>query len=165
MWYIMMDIIYIYIYHTTNIFSTYLYIYIISISMEPGHCWCKASAAICMASWALLMALEPWYLATRQATAWRGENAARRRGPWGFSMGKMVVLVGFPPLKNAVFFFFGRKIMGRVERSMTNHIFMQHSWYNQQYGSLIRFNRDNIEIIANNIHGFRQSPNQKGGFN
>ena len=26
------------------------------------------------------------------------------RGPWGFSMGKMVVLVGFPPLKNAVFF-------------------------------------------------------------
>ena len=117
----------------------------------PGHC-----------SWRL----EPWYLATRQATAWRGKNAARRRGPWGFSMGKMVVLVGFPPFNHEkCVFFFGRKIMGRVERSMTNHIFMQHSWYNQQYGSLIRFNRDNIEIIANNIHGFRQSPNQKGGFN
>lgn len=36
-------------------------------------------------------------------------RGAARRGPWGFSMGKMVVLVGFPPLNHEKCGFFSEE--------------------------------------------------------
>lgn len=122
-----MDIIYIYI--TPPIYSVHIYISILyqylwsratagarppqQFAWPPGHC-----------SWR-------WSRDTSRRARQRRGVAKTRHGdgvhgdfPWG----KSVVLVGSPPFNHEkCVFFFGRKIMGRVERSMTNHIFMQHS--------------------------------------
>ena len=161
MWYIMMDIIYISHHQYIQYISIYLY-YINIYGAGPLLVQGLRSNLHGLLGTAHGVGAVIPRDAPGDGVAWRKRGT--ETGSMGIFHGENGGFSGLPPLEKCSFFF-GRKIMGRVERSMTNHIFMQHSWYNQQYGSLIRFNRDNIEIIANNIHGFRQSPNQKGGFN